>query len=96
MITFSVNGVDIRTAQSIYITCRILYSMERKSKTLYLDPKKEITIPSHGGGLLTYPTDAVLTAQVGVLDDDGRFSKVKVGAGCTAILIVLKKNEKKE
>ena len=81
-------------AQRINTKCRILYSMERKSKTLDLDPEKEIIIPSHGGGLLTNPTDAVLSAQVSVLDGDGRFSKVKIGAGCTAILIVLKKTEK--
>ncbi len=76
--------------QTIYIMYRILYTMERKSKDLELTPEKEIIIPSEGG-LLKYPTDAVLTAQVGTLNKEGSFSKVKVGAGCRAILIVLKK-----
>jgi len=64
--------------------------MERRSKELDLTPHKEIVIPSEGG-LLKYPTEAVLTAQVGSLDGNGFFSKVKEGAGCRAILIVLKK-----
>jgi len=65
--------------------------MERKSKEMLLDSGKEIVIPS-SGGLLKYPTDAVLTVQVGKLSDvEGVFSKVKKGAGCTAIMIVLKK-----
>jgi len=64
--------------------------MERKSKELPLTPDKEIIIP-YDGGLLTYPTDAVLTAQVGPLSKEGTFSKIKDGAGCRAILIVLKK-----
>lgn len=68
----------------------ILYNMERKSKELNLTPGKEIIIPSEDG-LLKYPTDAVLTAQVGPLSKEGTFSKIKDGAGCKAILIVLKK-----
>lgn len=64
--------------------------MERKSKELNLTPGEEIIIPSDGG-MLKYPTDAVLTAQVGGLSNEGTFSKVKIGAGCQAILIVLKK-----
>lgn len=71
---------------------RILYSMERKSKELSLTPGEEIIIPSDGG-LLKYPTDAVLTVQVGGLNKEGTFSKVKIGSGCRAILIVLKKVE---
>ena len=64
--------------------------MSRRSKELDLTPGEEISIPSNGG-LMNYPTDAVLTAQVGTLNKYGEFSKVKDGAGCRAILIVLKK-----
>jgi hypothetical protein len=66
--------------------------MERRSKKIDLTQGEEIIIPSEGG-YLKYPTDAVLTAQVGGLDGNGSFSKVKEGAGCRAILIVLKKKE---
>jgi hypothetical protein len=66
--------------------------MERRSKELPLDKNKEIIFPSEGG-LLKYPTDAVLTCQVGTLDCVGQFSKYGEGAGCRAILIVLKKEK---
>ena len=80
------------TEQTINNMERILYSMERKSKDLELTPGKEIIIPSEGG-LLKYPTDAVLTAQIGTLNKEGSLSKVKIGAGCRAILIILKTEE---
>jgi len=63
--------------------------MERRSKELDITPNKEIILPSEGG-LLKYPTESVLTVQIGSLDNNGLFSKVRVGAGCKAILIVLK------
>jgi len=66
--------------------------MERRSRELHITPNSEIVIPSEGG-LLKYPADAVLTAQVGRLDNNGSFSKIKEGAWCRAILIVLKKVE---
>jgi hypothetical protein len=47
--------------------------MERRSKKIDLTQGEEIIIPSEGG-YLKYPTDAVLTAQVGGLDGNGSFS----------------------
>jgi len=69
--------------------------MERKSRGLDLTPGEKIIIPTVGG-LLTYPADGVLTVQVGGLNKEGSFSKVKEGAGCRAILIVLKKVDRNE
>jgi len=66
--------------------------MERKSKELNLTPNAELIIPFEGG-LLKYPTEAILTAQMSTLDGEGRFSKVAIGAGCKAFLFVLKKVE---
>jgi len=66
--------------------------MERRSRELPITPNSEIVIPSEGG-LLKYPADAVLTAHAGRLDNNGSFSKIKDGAGCRAIIIILKKVE---
>jgi hypothetical protein len=78
------------TQKGIYNMLNILHTMQRKSKELELAPNTEIVLHPADGGLLKYPTDAVLTVQVGEMDGTGQFSRIKETAGCKAILIVLK------
>jgi hypothetical protein len=65
--------------------------MQRRSKEIPLESGKELVIPSEDGPM-HYPTDAVLTCQLGTLDEKGQYSRVLAGAGCKAFLIVLKRS----